>query len=384
MFKLYTKHDIIIPEQNNYISGVLEFSNKTAENAITPLEKVYMVEESMKITDDFIFEAYKKGFSKIPVYHQKQDNIVGVIYIKDLLIVKTKKDILTVRQVMQIFNRNVHVIDANTPLKEVLKMLKTRSSHVGIVRTIEQPPNSDPIYKIIGVITLEDVIEELLMDEITDSDQAVKGDPNYIAHHDIINFFTDFRAQKQLTPSFIDAIACYLSINCAIFSSIWFSQETLKTLIMNSLVYNIKSDLNPALNKHNQITLMAKDSFHTRAVSLTNSQFNKEKAIEMNEVKLFPKKQSIASGKEVDTISNPVLYERNVQTDVFILVLSGKVDICSGKDGFHSEIDFFHFLGSDAITNDVYFPDFTAKVLGDASILKIKKEDYRKYVAKQG
>ena len=64
------------------------------------------------------------------------------------------------------------------------------------------------------------------------------------------------------------------------------------------------------------------------------------------------------------------------------MILSGRVDIVSGSDNFHSELGNFGVLGSKAIINreKKYYPDFAAKVVGEARLLRITKELYHQVI----
>lgn len=64
-----------------------------------------------------------------------------------------------------------------------------------------------------------------------------------------------------------------------------------------------------------------------------------------------------------DLENNPILYMRNQPTEEFYLILHGRVDVCSGNEGFHVEMGAFATLGTEALQNDNYKPDFSAKVL---------------------
>ena len=51
--------------------------------------------------------------------------------------------------------------------------------------------------------------------------------------------------------------------------------------------------------------------------------------------------------------------------------------ICSGNEGFYVELGTFNFMGTECLLNDSYVPDFSAKVIGNAKLLQISREDYR-------
>lgn len=70
------------------------------------------------------------------------------------------------------------------------------------------------------------------------------------------------------------------------------------------------------------------------------------------------------------------LYQRGVQNQYFTLVLQGKLEIQSGQEGFRSESGPFSYLGVTALKNVDFIPDFSAKVLMTAQVLRIKKKQY--------
>ena len=85
------------------------------------------------------------------------------------------------------------------------------------------------------------------------------------------------------------------------------------------------------------------------------------------------KVESRQRAEDAYLIFNPVLYTRGLQSDAFYLILSGKVNVCSGNEGFMITQSAFNYLGQDALTRDDYTPDFSAKVIGKARILKITR-----------
>lgn len=82
--------------------------------------------------------------------------------------------------------------------------------------------------------------------------------------------------------------------------------------------------------------------------------------------------------EDLDEMINPILYMRGVPSDSFYLILTGKVMICSGNEGFFLEQGAFNYMGVECLTNDNYVPDFSAKIIGKAKLLKIKRVDYKK------
>ena len=78
---------------------------------------------------------------------------------------------------------------------------------------------------------------------------------------------------------------------------------------------------------------------------------------------------------------NPILYVRNVPSDSFYLILQGNVVVCSGQEGFMVKLGPFNYLGIDAITNsnnEAYLPDFSAKVINKARLIRIRRSTFQK------
>ncbi len=87
-------------------------------------------------------------------------------------------------------------------------------------------------------------------------------------------------------------------------------------------------------------------------------------------------------GHDAEHIFNPILFTRGIESDCFYLILSGKVTVCSGNEGFMINQSAFNYLGADALTRDDYKPDFSAKVIDQARILKITRQSYRLAISK--
>lgn len=81
--------------------------------------------------------------------------------------------------------------------------------------------------------------------------------------------------------------------------------------------------------------------------------------------------EDLLENEELNNMINPVLYVRGVPSEDFYLILTGKVMICSGNEGFLLEQQPFNYMGTECLTNDNYVPDFSAKVIGKAKLLKI-------------
>ena len=90
------------------------------------------------------------------------------------------------------------------------------------------------------------------------------------------------------------------------------------------------------------------------------------------------------TGQVLDTVQdpeyvfNPILFTRGVEAEAFYLILSGKVTVCSGNEGFMITQSSFNYLGVEALTRANYKPDFSAKIIEQARILRISRLEYQR------
>jgi metal transporter CNNM len=87
---------------------------------------------------------------------------VGLLFVKDLIFIDPG-DETRVSDFIDIFGRGVHVVWPDDKLGDVLRELKLGRSHMALVRDVnKQDDSQDPFYEVRGIITLEDIIEEIL------------------------------------------------------------------------------------------------------------------------------------------------------------------------------------------------------------------------------
>ena len=137
-------------EEMEMIENVLELGDTTAEEIMTPRTDVIAV----KVDDDLatILEIISQaGHSRIPVYEENIDKIIGLIYAKDLLdlIGKSAGD-FNIRQKM----RQAYFVPETKPLKALLHEFQTQKLHLAVVL--------DEYGGTAGIVTIEDVLEELV------------------------------------------------------------------------------------------------------------------------------------------------------------------------------------------------------------------------------
>lgn len=110
-------------EAGKAMAGALKYQDMEVHEVMTPLDDVFMISIDDKLTFELIAEVFKSGFSRIPVYEIDEDNIVGLLLVKDLIFVDPE-DETPVRSFIQIFGRGLHVVWPDQSLGDCLRTFK--------------------------------------------------------------------------------------------------------------------------------------------------------------------------------------------------------------------------------------------------------------------
>lgn len=137
------------------------------------INDVYMLDINTVINREITEDIYTNGYSRIPIYDGDKSNITGVLMAKDLILFNPDRDQMTIKQLSSVLREAVQ-IDHSSNCLRVLSYFKEGGSHLAIVTKVETDERRDPYLKKIGLITLEDIIEEILGAEIVDEFEGHK------------------------------------------------------------------------------------------------------------------------------------------------------------------------------------------------------------------
>ncbi|XP_024963349.1 DUF21 domain-containing protein At4g14240-like isoform X3 [Cynara cardunculus var. scolymus] len=218
-------------DETTIISGALDLTEKTAEEAMTPIESTFSLDVNSKLDWEAMGKILARGHSRVPVYSGNPRNVIGLLLVKSLLTVRAE----TETPVSAVSIRRIPRVPADMPLYDILNEFQKGSSHMAAVvktkgksrkpPTLEEEPNQGTVSsqyiqsttrwpskhgekaenividmekaprvttqtfskqgdagpngvpystedieegEVIGIITLEDVFEELLQEEIVD------------------------------------------------------------------------------------------------------------------------------------------------------------------------------------------------------------------------
>jgi len=165
------------PEEAHLMSSALAFSEKRASMIMTRLDHTFCIEVGSKLSFEALLRCYKSGFTRIPVYRKDPSCVVGLLFAKDLILVDPDDEI-PVGAMLSFCGRSLHVVRHDTTIDKLLAAAQTQHSHLFFV--VEGGPDAPasvakwppPISNVIGIVTLEDVLEELIAAEIVDEVRA--------------------------------------------------------------------------------------------------------------------------------------------------------------------------------------------------------------------
>ncbi|MGL5693600.1 MAG: hemolysin family protein [Peptostreptococcaceae bacterium] len=151
-------------DEKNMIYSVFEFNDKICKEVMTSRKDTFLIEISDNI-NDILNEVIELGYSRIPVYENDIDNIVGILYVKDLFSQARKVGFenIEIEKIIQ----KPYFVPENKKTNELFKSFKKDKIHVAIL--------VDEYGGFSGIVTMEDLIEEI-MGEIDDEYDKEESD----------------------------------------------------------------------------------------------------------------------------------------------------------------------------------------------------------------
>jgi len=131
------------------IHSVFAFSETPVKKVMIPRPKIFALDVNTP-PEDVERLVVESGFSRIPVYEESADNIIGVVYIKDALRLLERRQPLVLRKILQ----PVHFVPENKKVGALLKELQKRRTHLAMV--------VDEHGSVTGLVTMEDLLEEIV------------------------------------------------------------------------------------------------------------------------------------------------------------------------------------------------------------------------------
>ncbi len=146
-------------QETDIIQSAIEFDNITVQEILVPRVDMAAVEADAP-GEEIVELCLKDGFSRIPVYEDSIDNIIGVVHVKDLLAAVAQGRPIEARALL----REVKFVYRTKRINDLLAELRREKQHMAIV--------TDDHGGTMGLVTMEDILEELVGEIWDESDQA--------------------------------------------------------------------------------------------------------------------------------------------------------------------------------------------------------------------
>merc|ERR1719461_706847 len=168
------------PDERMVVEGALKIAEYTVTESCVAWDEVIAFDANTRLDADGLRAIYKTGFSRIPIFKETKDNIIGILLVKTLILCDPDPD-LTIYQFLQQRFGDIPVpllVAPNTPLYDCINLFQERKTQIAMVceeerhiviakhwKNGQQMPRD---VKWTGIITLEDIMEDIIQEEIPD------------------------------------------------------------------------------------------------------------------------------------------------------------------------------------------------------------------------
>uniref|UniRef100_A0A8C0LQD6 Metal transporter n=1 Tax=Canis lupus dingo TaxID=286419 RepID=A0A8C0LQD6_CANLU len=304
----------------------------------------------------------QSGHTHIPVHEEERSNIVDMLYLKDLTFVDPE-DCTPLSTITCFYNHPLHFVFNDTKLDAVLEEFKRGKSHLAIVEKVNNKGEGDPFYEVLGLITLEDVIEEIIKSEILDESED----------------YQNATVRKKPAP----------------LSAPLLQKEEFSLFKVSDDEYKVKNLTSAALG-HPALPVSRGGCIQPPANLQEGPAAPAEASQRQPEVR-FHESNRLAA--------HHYLYQCGQPVDYFILILQGRFEVEIGKEGLKFENGTFTCYGVSTLTApssvhqspvsslqsihhdlqpepadgaclSAYCPDYTMRALSDLQLIKVTRLQY--------
>ena len=143
---------IIEEEQGDIIQSALEFADTNVKEVLTPRKRIFALDIRNLDREKLHQIILETNYSRIPIYDGSFDNMIGVLHIKTYLSAYLRNPNVSIRRKLQ----KPYFVSSNIMIDDLFNGFKKHHTHIALVR--------DKNKKIIGMVTMDDVLEELVSD----------------------------------------------------------------------------------------------------------------------------------------------------------------------------------------------------------------------------
>nr|CDP94157.1 Bm5068, isoform b [Brugia malayi] len=337
LIKMSTR-DEGLAEELKIAVGAMEISDKTVSDVMTKIDDVFMLPNTTVLNTKTVAEILRMGYTRIPVFSGDRNTVVALLFVKDLALLDPDDNFM-IQTVCGFHEHPLRFVMEDTPLRVMLEEFKKGDYHLAMVQRIVESEEADPAYELVGLVTLEDIVEEILQAEIVDETDVVMDNVH--------------RIRRQ------DGASRIISVQMQLVTMQW--------LATNQHAFN------PDLISPNVLEKLIKQ--HVRRVEFSHlPDMNDPKTVIPRTAKLYTKQEP---------------------SERFILILEGRAMVTIGQNEMTFEAGPWHCFGGEFLEQLVavtfsrnslstsgvspavsFTPDFSAVVRDDCTYLEITAQTY--------
>jgi len=366
LLKVTDQYNDLEKDEVNIVTGALVLKQKCVKDVMTRLDDCYMLPLESILDFETVSEIKAQGYSRIPVYEKERTNIVYILFAKDLLFIDPD-DKKPMEEVCKFYKNAVNLVYDDTVLTDMFNEFKSgEKGHLAVVQEINTDTENDPFYETVGIVTLEDIIEEIIQSEIIDETDVIIDNKSkkkrtrdrYKKDADFKMFLGNKTQRVSVSPQMSLAILQYLTTSVRPFSPENCSQSVLQHLLKMDVFREIN------LSKRNSAHKLGKE------------------------------------GGQSEPKTEGIIMSKGVPCDYFVLIVEGKVEVTIGKENKTFQEGPFSCFGeqlldqvllgpaSPSIASNLtershqsrsgysWVPDYTLRAVTDVVFLKVRKNTY--------
>ena len=337
---LIEKHklqDMVREDQARIMQGALRLDRKKVREVMTKKDKMFTIRASARLDYALMCEIFRQGYSRIPVMADETgipgqaDRCEGILFAKDLMLI-VPANRTPVASVVAFFRReNVARVDADKPLDEVLKELLGSRQHFAIVEEVDdEHEDRDPVVRIAGLVTMEDLIEEILQEEMVDEYDRVQDNDEgkpvagraVYADAELRRLAELGKGLNDLDSSTVRGVAAHLITNVNVFSAPPLGADGSNPPVECALSVDAV-----------QALVRASRVYH----------YFRSRRDEQEEAPI------------------PWLFKRGAPAHSMAMVLEGKLEVLAGEDEIQASKGVYDWVAERALLKDDYTADFSAR-----------------------
>lgn len=162
LIKIGEEEGVLHKEKYKMLTKVFDFSETIVRKVMKPKSEMVLIDINANI-EEILEHVIESGYSRLPVYKEKRENIIGIINMKDLLNLSVNKGLVVLQDIIY----PPTFVSGSKKVTELLKDFQKGHTHIAIVM--------DPKGVVEGLVTLEDILEEIVGEIEDEYDVREKG-----------------------------------------------------------------------------------------------------------------------------------------------------------------------------------------------------------------